>query len=691
MFVCNVELKTLFGLIGLEEKEFTSQGPINPVTNASGGTGEGTALKIYGPLVDVQVSTTFNFLRNVVVDVDEPGATAAGSRLNWPAGGTAAPSERPLLSRNASGLIITTTNFQNDPYTGVGTSLASSRTGFDVTASTTTGAIGYVQPATPITNTVIIDFLWQAPVADIISYKREIYGGYSQAALEANIFLPCSPVIDKSNIANVEIFGGDTFITIYNFLETSALINPFPFTGADSSMRFEEQVNTTRLLPVETQINIELAYGTTTKTRGENYYVDDGKAFVREYLLQEEDNLSNAGGSGTNAKVLNAYKDAYNNVYSAEGDASGLGFFVKPDTIPAGVTEVVNDIRGYLSDVKINGEALDSWTLFRANNFYDVEADHGPINKIVNWRDEVYFLQDTGVGAYSINPRAVTTTSDGIPTELGSGEGFAHHQYISTEHGSIHQWAVQATDTGIYYFDATHKKIFRVGEGNNPLSEMKGMHSFLSRMNGNVLLRKENNGDNPIIARGINTVRDMVNDEVLFSFHGLYSKKFILPIVPQTYYLGEIAVTTGPTPNRYLITVSEITTDNEADIIASGALLLTEDTTPPISEVISNNKTLVYDEFAQQFSSFYSAVPPIYVENGNILMSPNPDERETVFTHNKGNYGEFYGTVSEAYLKLVINPNADINKILRFLEFASIVDIAGDTTLGMPKLLILAT
>ena len=107
-------------------------------------------------------------------------------------------------------------------------------------------------------------------------------------------------------------------------------------------------------------------------------------------------------------------------------------------------------------------------------------------------------MQDTAVGAYSINPRAVTTTSDGIPTELGSGQGFAHHQYITTENGAMHQWAVKSTDTGIYYYDATHKKIFRVAQGNQPISEITGMHSFLSGMNGDVLLRKDNGGDNPI-------------------------------------------------------------------------------------------------------------------------------------------------------------------------------------------------
>jgi hypothetical protein len=54
-----------------------------------------------------------------------------------------------------------------------------------------------------------------------------------------------------------------------------------------------------------------------------------------------------------------------------------------------------NDIRAYLSNVKINEEVIDSWTKFAANNFYDVD-DYGPINKVVNWKDTVFFIQDRG-------------------------------------------------------------------------------------------------------------------------------------------------------------------------------------------------------------------------------------------------------------------------------------------------------
>jgi len=367
------------------------------------------------------------------------------------------------------------------------------------------------------------------------------------------------------------------------------------------------------------------------------------------------------------------YKDAYNTAYSIDQTQSGLSFFVKPSTLID--TSLTNDIRAYLSDVKINEETIDSWTIFRSNNYYDVESDHGPINKVVNWRDEVYFFQDNGVGAYSINPRAVTTTTDGIPTELGSGAGFAHHQYITTENGSIHQWGVKTTDTGIYYYDATHNKIFRVGEGNNPLSEIKGMHSFLNAMNGDVLLRKENGGDNPILGKGITMARDMVNDEVLFSFHGRFTLRLIDDRV-FTYYPGEYVYYTTGLDTSYFIVNTQFTTQvsfpaNQIKVANNCTQITDADFIAQLTT--RNNTTLVFDELAQTFSSLYSAVPPTYLENGNILLSPNPSSKANVFVHNKGNFGEFYGTVTEAYVKLVINPHADINKLLRFLEFNSIV------------------
>ena len=656
---------------GVEYFKFIDSQVFTDAASINGGstTGqEATALKTYGPLLDTTFTQQY-YLRNVVVDANPALAPAAGGRLNH-------PNQNVLtyLSRGASGLIISITNVKNNPYTNAAPIPYSTTTNFDVYPTGVSPKFGYVAPLNIIGN--INNHIFQTPSTDLISFKQEIYGGYNQGSLENNVFFPCSPVIDKSNITSVKVFGGDTFVSMFNFQENSALLDAKPYSTANTNMRFSKQTISTITFPVETQVNTDLAYGATYKTGSEQYWtISGGTPVIKGYLRQEEQNLSISGGSSTNAKILDAYFNAYNSVYSIETNSSGIGFFVKPDTIASGAGTITNDIRSYLSDVKINGEFLDSWTIFRSNNFYDVESDHGPINKIVNWKDEVYFFQDNGVGAYSINPRAVTTTTDGIPTELGSGAGFAHHQYISTENGSIHQWGVKTTDTGIYYYDATHSKIFKIGEGNSPLSEIKGMHSFLNVMNGDILLRKENGGDNPILGKGITMARDMINDEVLFSFHGRFTLRLIDDRV-FTYYPGEYVYYTTGLDTSYFIVNTQFTT--QASFPANQIKVANNCTQITDADFITqlttrNNTTLVYDELAQQFSSLYSAVPPTYLENGNILLSPNPSSKANVFVHNKGNFGEFYGTVTEAYVKLVINPNADINKILRFLEFNSIV------------------
>ena len=95
-------------------------------------------------------------------------------------------------------------------------------------------------------------------------------------------------------------------------------------------------------------------------------------------------------------------------------------------------------------------------------------------------------------------------------------------------------------------------------------------------------------------------------------------------------------------------------------------------TTDAEKEIVN---TLVFDEEANQFSTRLSINPKIWINNGNTLLTSNRDggKQNELYIHNIGNWGEFYGRTQGCLLKLVINPKADINKVLRFLEFNSIV------------------
>jgi len=280
-------------------------------------------------------------------------------------------------------------------------------------------------------------------------------------------------------------------------------------------------------------------------------------------------------------------------------------------------------------------------------------------------------LQDKGVGTYTINRAAVTTTADGVPTQLGTGLGFGKHIYHSKVHGCIHQWAVDATEVGIYFFDAFHRKLFTVtatGEGGGnlslPVSEVKGMHSWLQALPEGVFLRKENGGDNPILGKGVHITKDVVNDEVLFTFLSRARVKFLAN--SSTYVIGDIVFY----QEQYYYIINGFTTGTNP---VTNAALLVANSQMASAKQAFNSDTLVYDELAQQFSSRYSATPATWINNGNILLSPDILNPTKIYTNSIGQWGVFYSVNQTTEMTLVINPNADINKVLRTLEYNSIV------------------
>jgi hypothetical protein len=538
----------------------------------------------------------------------------------------------------------------NDPITG--TPIDYSFTGTPSHNFPTTTEVRPLNPATGLPDDSKV--ATSATVIDLVLPKSEIYGGYTEDALINNVFIPASPVLDITTTGPI-VYGGDTFISMYLLQAGMLDFNGDLYDSGFSPNGYTAAISKTDAYPVETTINLDLAYGSTTKT-GVTYLLGGEN---REILRQETNNYSTVNG-----KTLIMYD--YNMRYSVEN--KDLTFFVKPANVYSGLT---NDIRGYISNVKINGELVDSWTKFGANNFYDVD-DYGPINEILNFKDTVFFFQDRGVGMYNINKAAILSTTDGLPTQLGTGQGFQKHLYVSKESGSIHQWAIKATESAIYYFDAIQRKLNMLmaaqsGQSQNAqLSELKGIHSFINSLPPKIFLRKENGGDNPVLGAGVVIGKDKINDEVLFTYVSRINFRVLDTL--SFYAVGNIVL--NPNNNTYYTVTTEFTTDNSP---SNANIALIQNSEIFEGDTTNKSKTLVYDELAEAFSSFYSATPSIYLENGDILLSANPTNPAQVYTHNIGDWGSFYGNVEEMSISLVINPNADINKVLRFLEYNSIV------------------
>ena len=578
-----------------------------------------------------------------------------------------------LWAQGATGLLATMKKIDNDPLTGDSLSSVSSYNAFYTgTGTSYSGAsqINVLQGnAYPLNKSAADENRTSTPILDILNPRKEVYGGFTESALENNIFMPASPVIPITTLTP-EVFGGDIFLNMFTFQESTAWLKhdepgAFYNRGYDSgsgnnnnvNQRFEDNMTSTIVMPTESRVNIDLAWGCTTKRDVEFDVSGGNNGFLRTYWRKETNNKTTQFG-----KSKSMYIDAYNFVNSRESDT--VSFFVKPSNFILGSD--LNDIRAFISQVKFNGEEIDSWTKYGINDFLDVD-DHGPINKIINWRDEVYFFQNTGMGSYSINPRAITSAGDGIPTELGSAKGLTDHKYLTTNNGVIHQWGVKETDMGIYIFDGTHKKIFKVGEGAEPLSEIKGIHSFLKNMEGDFLLHKDEDGDNPILGKGMHIAKDPINNEVIFTFKGTQTT---MPLTPRTRYnVGNIVV--------YLGVYYSVTTTYDSFTTTDFVALLSQlqQNSIVLAKVPIKSEAIVYDEIAGEFTTRFSACPTMYLENKNILLSTNPTigGQGTVYRHNVGNWGEFYDNPAEMSIKLVLNENADINKVLRTIEFNSII------------------
>jgi len=219
-------------------------------------------------------------------------------------------------------------------------------------------------------------------------------------------------------------------------------------------------------------------------------------------------------------------------------------------------------------------------------------------------------------------------------------------------------------DNGIYFFDDILRKIQLIVGDKLPLSEIKGIHSWVNLLDRGVFLRKENGGDNPIRNKGFLIGRDTINDEVIFT--AVSSGIYRLPETNADFFIDELIYIESI--DSYRIMTTDIVTNS--NLVA--AILQLIQFSDPVEETITN-ESIVFDELQQSFSSTYSWTPSIYIENGDTLITPDGANREVLYTHNIGNWGEFYDVVQECSITLVLNKEADINKVLRNLEYNSIV------------------
>lgn len=499
--------------------------------------------------------------------------------------GTNASFYSPLIKAEPVGQGATSTHlgipYRNMSETNAGTQYGSGAKGvFCVADSSTT--IQYSNLGTATTGNKFI--------ADYCKLISDQYGGNSYEARSVNEYISCGHYqrVTAAGSFTSTVFGGDTFVTLYDFTAV------FPRDSQGNNWTTaSKSASTSFYLPVETFLNTQIRHG-SHYNNSPIYGADTISARRDEFL--------------------------YNSVYSCENDI--LKTFPKPSSSTFNpVQEYPNRI--YVSDKKVNGEATDSWAVFRDGNSLDVDGVNGPVNNLITYRDNVVAFQNSAIAVLNINPKFIV--KDAIGTQealLGTGQALAGYSYISTEIGTRHQWSVVKGAFGgaeiVYFFDVSKFKMFRFEERQlQPVSDMKGMYSyFRENVRGSILT-----SDNPILSKGITGVYDYKNNELIMTF-------------------------------RTQININEHN--------RNGVVTLED-----------RAFTVAFSEPLGVYTSFYSYTPPIYLASDSILLSPDPNFAQVLYMHNKGPFAQFYTQQYPTTLKFTVNPEVTERKVLSALMFAS--------------------
>lgn len=308
---------------------------------------------------------------------------------------------------------------------------------------------------------------------DSVKYIGGIYGGTSYEAKSTSAYIEIGGF---SKIDNDSVFiksPGDTFVDTFTFAKMSKDTTDIP----------QQEYNV-----VSEIVSIKLETTVDLKNRNDLSLGDWDVAYfahMEEYLK-------------------------YNTVYSQQPT------LVKSIDTGAKLKKIQEfDGRLMTSKEKIPGEFIDSWTDFLENETMDLDGKYGPINAVVNLKDEIFCLQDTAVAHIAINPRVQVNPEDGVALELGTGGILHDYRYISTTIGSLNKWGVVPAEGAFYFIDAINKGIMTFdGKNVARLSDLNGFHHELfNRMNYSDLVL-----DNPVLGTGVSVGYNPVNADVYFSF-----------------------------------------------------------------------------------------------------------------------------------------------------------------------------
>ncbi len=438
-------------------------------------------------------------------------------------------------------------------------------------------------------------------IYEVISENTSQYGSVQGQEYVICKYIPYDQVglPNLSDYDGTRIYGGDTYITRMSFTNKTPIQSKYFHKGTTAKW-FD---------PVESHDN---SFGREYIDLRSNieFYVESSKNTDLRHAV-EGGNLYYRFTDIDTALITNPEiigdVNSYNNQYDFENTIQL--FYSKSDISSS--TNNHYKTRSIWSQQAILGELRDRYRDISPNDFYDLPFNTGEIwDSIVHGNILYLHTPKTLWRTYFNSIEQQISTAGSVV--LGTGGVFPVNlppQQVVTQQGgyagTISQWGGCNTPFGYIFADSLQGKLFLLGSDNKgPSLEEISMNGLIRYTNDNVSVLENlyvGYRDNPFKS----------GDYGLLSAYDFEIKRWIL-----------------------------------------------------VKNHPENSFALSYDPITKQFISNHDYSPNMLVARDNRLFGVMNSEADIkLYEHNKGNYGEFYGTIYPFSISIVINQSASNEKV----------------------------
>lgn len=276
----------------------------------------------------------------------------------------------------------------------------------------------------------------QLPLVEVVRPydKNQLYGGYSDDALKANIWIPCGPSINIENVGtDVTLYYkyGDTYFQRYECLKTYA------FTPEDKN-----QVVEIASFMCESRINMDGRY---------------------------DRNKGQFNNLNAHPSTFNLMNDVYNQMDNFFTYRILDEDFYKINSYPNQV--IWSKEKQPVADV-------DLWTNITLASTYNMDGSKGQVQSLNILQDTLYCFQDKGISNILFNARVQIPTSDGVPIEISNSYKVDGYRYLTDGVGCTNKWTIKETATGIYFIDSVTNNLFIMTGGATDIATAHNMTTW---------------------------------------------------------------------------------------------------------------------------------------------------------------------------------------------------------------------